>query len=528
MAAESRLEKEKWAESKANKLVVASQSEIHHIVRYLRERIKLIEETVEDPMARLTTVQDILRNPHSGLSRPEANLLMGKLFSYPKKAGGNTPMKNGKGAPTLRQDLGARELFDLIVEARKQSIMRNLLEDLNSDSLRSSILKMLESEAQRLKNEDKLDPESSFIPVKNCYKVLERATNLRLVRAEIIAIISWADCYDPTGLMLDVKRFADHVAGVLSKIKEAEFVDTTAAVLDKGMIDEKKIMCGLKKEEMDEYFMQEFSIRDNGSGLIPFDIFLEIVRRLPKVRLGEKEAIAVASSFNQVADGMIDWKEFIPWAHNTIQALLKDRVLHRRVTLFAASDESGANSNEANKQAFEEALSDLRDLAENFIEFIKLRSQGDNVYIVLPDDAMMKSHGVSSNKIELNRMGIMLPLISQAFIKKESKSSHAHHVIKTKMVTATKIPILLRVLACDNESSIEKDVVVCVSSIHDPQTKEVTVPVKLPSIAMLDPDVAGEFSKNLVDRLYFEYYSDKEKMDFSKLSLRMISDPEKH
>jgi hypothetical protein len=62
-------------------MVKASHNEIHTIVRFIKDRLLLIENTIPDYTHRLRTMQDLLRNPQSGLTRNEANMIILKFFT---------------------------------------------------------------------------------------------------------------------------------------------------------------------------------------------------------------------------------------------------------------------------------------------------------------------------------------------------------------------------------------------------------------------------------------------------------------
>ena len=40
-----------------------------------------VQETVAEPASRLSTIHEVIRNPHSGLSRTEANYVISTLFN---------------------------------------------------------------------------------------------------------------------------------------------------------------------------------------------------------------------------------------------------------------------------------------------------------------------------------------------------------------------------------------------------------------------------------------------------------------
>lgn len=83
IALETRNEKEKWATTRADILVANSADEIHTIARFIKERISLVYDTIPDASNRHTSLSEALKNPQSGLSRHEANIILNKIFLPP-------------------------------------------------------------------------------------------------------------------------------------------------------------------------------------------------------------------------------------------------------------------------------------------------------------------------------------------------------------------------------------------------------------------------------------------------------------
>ena len=65
----------------------AETEEIELVIRYIKEKITLIELTMSDPFLRLAKMQEMLKNPLSGLNRTEANHIIKKFFSGHLSAG---------------------------------------------------------------------------------------------------------------------------------------------------------------------------------------------------------------------------------------------------------------------------------------------------------------------------------------------------------------------------------------------------------------------------------------------------------
>jgi hypothetical protein len=250
-----RKRREEWAAEKAQKMVEASRHEISMIVKFIKDRVILVENTIPDFTQRLTTIQDLLRNPQSGLNRHEANAIILKFFtpealhhharhghhnSRPSSkvaegSGGgggehhnahehaheHPPHSNrssfiGKGpsrsstekqiinlgGPSKRHlfqandGLNAQELFEAVADVRLASIMRGLLDELEPEAIRTKLFGALVQEAEAVQKEQGLPTRPAAL---HSDRVLEATlkADLRLHRVQAMGVISWAvDCYD--------------------------------------------------------------------------------------------------------------------------------------------------------------------------------------------------------------------------------------------------------------------------------------------------------------------------------------------
>ena len=62
-------------------MIKAETEEIETIIRYIKEKITVVELTINDPNLRLQKLQEYILNPQSGLNRTEGNYIIKKFLS---------------------------------------------------------------------------------------------------------------------------------------------------------------------------------------------------------------------------------------------------------------------------------------------------------------------------------------------------------------------------------------------------------------------------------------------------------------
>jgi hypothetical protein len=418
---------EDWALAKAQRIMKSSMHDINHIVRYIKERVCLIEETIEDPLTRMTTIQEVIRNPHSGLSRTEANSIIMKLFTleaissrsrysfrkHVTKAAGRanaTHLNNAaavagnapggrKGAlpkdhPSLvnateevskhestgEAVLTTHDLRQAVIEARERSIMRSLLEDVDPESLEVTLISQCEAIFERMIAEGAISSSSAeYLPLNVLFNMLEKLPNLRLNRAQLMAITSWipAEFYDASGSSVDFRQFAMYGAGVIAKMRKPDSLDNRASILDDVDLSDEALLGGLTEKMLHDYFVEEFSAK-NSEEKITEDNFINIITGIPNLKLVRQDALTILSSFPRSNDGSITWREFLPWSHNTILHLLREKRIEG-IMRKKAEDEQRKAEAEAKRAEF-------KDLSEKLIEYVKIKQQNDIVHVYLPGD----------------------------------------------------------------------------------------------------------------------------------------------
>eukprot|EP01042_Synura_sphagnicola_P004043 gene4043-5088_t len=79
-------QREEWAAQKAEEVSQTYYSDMKESVQYLRERLALVDSSLDDVNEKRNAVIHVLRNPFSGLNRNEANMLLSKLMPAPSRA----------------------------------------------------------------------------------------------------------------------------------------------------------------------------------------------------------------------------------------------------------------------------------------------------------------------------------------------------------------------------------------------------------------------------------------------------------
>lgn len=414
----------------------AAAEDINHIVKFLRQHIRYVNESGSENLYKYRAIQSIIKDPHSGLSRVEANYVISKLFSQKtgKKSKNNSPTKPGSpnlksfsndfvARSTCKTNFNTHELSEAVFEARKLSLMRGILEEVDSDSLQSLILQKLEAGLMEFTNNESGTEKSSlnFLPVASCFKVLQEAKELRLNRAQIMFIISWADCFDKDGASLDIRKFAEHAANIVEQISIPEVMDTRAEVVYHGKIDGKRVMNGLKEKDLYRYLEYQFSNRAS-NGEISVDELKTVLRSAPRINLSEREAVTIVSSID-TAGSKVNCKEVLSTLVNSVFTLCRERMINRRVSLVVTSQLLMQNGGIETKQSMRlqtNSIKTLKDVAERLLNFAKIVREDQNIFVRFPKDELHQ--GSSSNLLYddavnmsevsvLFRGAMMIPLV---------------------------------------------------------------------------------------------------------------------
>jgi hypothetical protein len=294
----------------------------------------------------------------------------------------------------FRSTFTAQELFDAIFDVRKVSVMRGLMEGIDTSVTHTTILRALMEEVTALKASGEMSQESFYIPIKNCFKVLGDLHDLRLNRSQILFIISWAECFDKDGVEVDVVKFAEHAAGIISKITAKEMMETRADVVNKGSFDEKKILNGMRENELEMHLAYALASLNAEDHVITSDQLKDVLKEIPRLNLSERDCSALVIPFDpEHLKGPLNWKEHLHAIVSMIITHCRERIIHRRLSLHVTSSVSDFNAaahrgmTSAARALHDEARNQLKQLADKLLNFVKIQMVGDNRLVIhLPID----------------------------------------------------------------------------------------------------------------------------------------------
>ena len=541
-------ETEKIAHDKATEICNSITHEVEHASKFIRTQFEVVMSSIEDSIERAKTLKDILNDPQSGLSRQEANTIYIRLltndlnFKKEMRLSVHDALRTSISTGSVKS-VKLNDLEEIIREARRSSLVRNFMEDVNKGFIRDQIFQMLEAaSASNRDSEGHFD--GIYIPVRHAYECLENLTSLRLHRAEIISMISFADCYDETGQYLDAKRFAAYAAGCIENLTSVAGMESRAIAAKKGNLTEKKVMNGMNEHEIRQFLEKEFMVRsdqDRSPNLISRCDLEDIITNVPGIYITKKESTAVIASFKHTKEGDIDIREFLKGAYSSFVTVCFERYLSRRAKLV------GHNRNGD--------VMGVTSLAERLLDILKLKLKGHDLFIVFPAE----DHIDTSKRFSLiyNPPGSASPPSS----KQTRRASHGDNddTSSNKTVTmsgesamlmncAISLPVeiieptkafkksqsfqgrrVTEILKAVKDASASSRSMYGVASIYENDTftfpdkaplefefvsadssfaARMPMPVRMPSLGLVDAAVAEEFAEQLVRFFFLEFDTD--------------------
>lgn len=386
-AVEEKRKREEWAAQKAEEASQDWLIDVRKSVKFLFDKLSLINDTIEDMISKRNAVMEVLRHPNAGLNRTEANLLLAKL--YPSKDAAlesSDSMSEASRARKLILQSGSDaqpllNLETLISEIRRTTIMRGFLEALPASTIAEHLMYMFTLEAQQIKESrgaSAADEDTEAVvslPISAVFAVLEKNTQVRLNRTQILGILSWADCFEEgSQTEVNCKRFSTYAADVIVKLNDPAQMLKRANIAKTTNFDNETILNGATQQEIDDYFFTAFSTLARKKEIIDENDVSEVMKNVPKIQLSDREAVALSASVPMHADMGYDWRQFIPCAYFATLELCRERMIARRVTLLGASE-----MNSQDRSA-------LQKIAENISKAVTLRRTRGKLYIVLPID----------------------------------------------------------------------------------------------------------------------------------------------
>lgn len=469
---------DKEAERRAHEITLAAFVDIYAIVSYIYRGLIAIDVQYDDEdedsrERRYDSIRQLLVSPHSGLAQSEATFLLLRLFAptqnkYESPARSNkmlsllpipqsliilseeqalaakmhTSKRKSRGRPseTRRhiippqlssiQNLRAlqptptralQEILDAVFDARKLTVMRGIMQNMPVKAIEKLLHTALVHTRDVLALRGKCTHNSIYLPIRECFVVLEESHHFRLTRPQIMGLVSWAECHDQTNTLIDFAAFATYAASMIKKLHNPGVQESRAQIVRMMTISEsskggtgnknnehetlvRTALNGLSVQDLDTYLVDSFTSVQSTNETVDLEVFVDIISRIPNLRLSVKEAHTVAAAFPRTLEGGVYWPEFIPFAHTTFVSLCMERLLARRMVLgggnprprnHPGSTETPSNTDslesavegDEGEERSEEAIAALRKLAAGIIDHIEVRvSFGDHLAILLPGE----------------------------------------------------------------------------------------------------------------------------------------------
>jgi hypothetical protein len=235
--------------------------------------------------------------------------------------------------PTPRRTL--QEITDAVFDARKLTIQRGILQNVSAEAIKRVLLTALQHARDVLAVQGLCTRNSIYLPVSECYHVLETCSLFRLTQPQILGVMSWTEGYDHSSSQLDFAAFAECASQIIKRLlsphvqearaKLVRMISTSdlehptvgglspppsptsqprrasqygaynggepgssASAPDKVL--ERAALNNLSHEELHEYLVSEYEAAEEGEqGMVSFEAFIDVISRVPQLKLTKKD-----------------------------------------------------------------------------------------------------------------------------------------------------------------------------------------------------------------------------------------------
>lgn len=427
-----------------------------------------------------------------------------------------------------------------VYEVRKQSLVRSYLE-VDTESLEYKVFSALHDESMSLVQDGLIPSDSKYIPANIAMNTIRYHPDLHLDRSQVFSIMTLADhCYDETHTKVHYVKFAAFAANIILGLHTEDHVHT-----EEEHEQDFALLNGLTFAEMDSYLQESFAANeisiDDDLGHkheVDAEIFRKIIKETPKVNYSEKEVTFIVNTFPVNENGKIHWAEYMSWAHGMAHSIANDRLVNRENLLTkhaAARSPVKFESKDANatspiteniplspdfnpiildaEKEIEKRLDELAVLAQKVMNFVKIKLNGGAASVGFPDEA--------ANKKSANNAG-----------GTDTMSEDEAEVLQ--ILKAAKLVPCINDLCCPSDIDYKTERIACLFnivaingvilrisliSIDGRYVIYQDLPISLPSLGLVDNDLAREFASNCADLLYIEKSSTKNSVAILKMRI---------
>lgn len=474
----------------------------------------------------------LVLDPHTGLSLYEAQLLINKLLK--------TQQKQGKGSKSdgfiehamdfdFKADIDLDEMTAVVTEVRRVCLMRGLLYKHDAAKFQQTRLAVIGAMKQWLSEEQKnprltaagsMKDNVTLMPLVAWFQILEASPQLRLCRSQVISIFASATCFDRLHENVYAEKFAEHAAYQVTKIHQGEEQEKRNKMLVDAQLTQ--ISCdylaGWRIKDLEYYVRDAFAeVSDDENGgktVLTNKHIKDVLRAIPRLKFDELDVATVTAA---LPIGLT-WTKLILPTISTIRCYAKERFNTRRLNLFTAS-----------KDKF--AYQVMQDLAERLLSAVKINITNDQVSLLwhheetnvlksgrtdMTDNMSDKDTNEDGSKVLFRGAKILkLLTLTQQEAQKEKPTTPTN---KRRPTTISQpiieeawsdVPVQLKIsVAGDTILFSGIQLIANVSAVDSSISITQELPVRLPSIGLMDHQSAEDYIENLAGQLYLKSCND--------------------
>lgn len=544
---------EAFAHVKATELEESIKADLQRSIGFLSTSIDVALRSIEDPREQAKVIKDILLDHRSGLSRTEVNSIFTHLMQHDTKFANHHVIPiNTQSVQNLIDNathennaaITIDELERIIFMTRKVSIVRGFLQQFDQGAIKDQVISALKPFSRVSDDEEDIQ---EWVLCRDAYKALYGLTSLRLRRSQLLTLFAFAECYDENYEHVEILKFANFVSTIVSTMVSVQNLESRALAIRKGNLGEDTCLNNLTEVEIVQNLEKSLSLLPDG--LVNEKKLIEILQQdLKNLSLSHKEAAAIVASMERTSDDdtMIPVADFLPSCYHTLLIVCRERYISRRQMLLDHRVSDGD-------------VVAITSLVERMFEFMKLKHENDGLEISFYSDEdqpnnvlkMLSTGGASpknNNGIANDEYSKTVSMTGEvdSLLLRFSSALRTEVYIARKQQTSEKsnkkgrlgkdgvmpgdllkmvhnqIPIFDR--GEDRQmygiiSIYENDVYTYpekaplefhFTSADSTFSSSIGLPIRMPSIGIIDSEMAESFAKGIVKLIYLEYMAHTE------------------
>jgi len=275
----------------------------------------------------------------------------------------------------------------------------------------------------------------------------------------------------------------------------------------------------LSEEELHAHLEDFLSRADSEGGLVSCFVFVDAVKSIPQLNLSDKEAYAVCGNAPCSANGLYDWRAFLPWSYSCISTIHLERLIGRRM-LLRLPEYTAKTMGDA------ESLVDLQKMSDKLVSLLEVRRIDGEVSVFFKSelkDESRRSSILQPDRSPTKPLESHKTIVLEPSVKKERGEAplEAFEILRVAKFLPLRGPsadstivdglyFTLRVLENDPIICYDKPPLQIMASTQDAKYNlEYPLYLRLPSLGLVDQEAAEQFGMNLVRQLFIFFHNGK-------------------